>query len=152
MSSQTLPSSRSKTLLQHKEIARWLQIEGLDDEHELLPSIERLSFSSLASEGEAVIAEDDPKPSKVAMGDSDVDNVFYVNFNPTLPARAKVSLENMQKSLNLNTNWLSAIAGVQTQKKIDSGQLPSSMDIDDQFRRNNYRSKVIDYYIHNSPW
>jgi hypothetical protein len=95
----------------------------------------------------------DPPPNPTAMGDNDVKNVMYVNFNPkNLSPEAEADIKAKNKKLELNTNWLSLRAGVETAKMMKAGNLPGDMSVPSQMKRSSYRAKIIDYLMLQSSW
>ncbi|EHK99317.1 hypothetical protein GLAREA_08724 [Glarea lozoyensis ATCC 20868] len=98
-------------------------------------------------------APPDPPPDPTAMGDNDVKNVLYINFNPNFDDPViEADIKAKNKVLQLNTNWLSLRAGVETAKNIKDGKLPGDMSVASQMKRSAYRAKVIDYIMLKSSW
>lgn len=115
-------------------LAAALGFPEVEDSHEISLNLGALGAGPAALDAVAAVNQD-PKPTPEAMGDNDLKNILYINFKPGgLSDAAQAQLTKMTADLELNTNFLSLKAGQLTQKQIDAGKLPSSMDVGDQIK------------------
>lgn len=87
-------------------------------------------------------------PSEDDMGFFDPDNILYINMEaPGVAERFKERIKELEQMLLLTQQLATIHAGIQVRDRKAEGSLPSDDSKDSQWKRSQYRTRVLDTYF-----